>query len=139
MVCRIDEHAGCGLSRIILVSSEDSGVARGGPGRRLFAEWPAAIGVYGVEMGPQQLGPLINAHGPALVLYARQWCAAPEDVVQDAFLKLVAQRRPPDDPAAWLFRVVRNAALDAAKADRRRQRREAAARPDRWFVEPDIE
>ncbi|HJZ94128.1 MAG TPA: sigma-70 family RNA polymerase sigma factor [Gemmataceae bacterium] len=90
-------------------------------------------------MTPRHLAELIDRHGPALVLYARQWCAAPEDIVQDAFLKLFAQRRPPDDPPAWLFRVVRNAALDAAKADRRRQRREAAARPGAWFVEPDID
>jgi|SRR6476469_2049523 RNA polymerase sigma-70 factor (ECF subfamily) len=90
-------------------------------------------------MTPWHLGELIDRHGPALVLYARQWCAAPEDVVQDAFLKLIGQHRPPDDPAAWLFRVVRNAALDAAKADRRRQKREVVARADHWFVEPDID
>src|SRR5262249_22949915 len=90
-------------------------------------------------MTPRHLAELIDRHGPALVLYARQWCATPEDVVQDAFLKLSAQRWPPDDPPAWLFRVVRNAALDAAKSDRRRQRREAAARPGVWFVEPEID
>src|SRR5215218_8202114 len=90
-------------------------------------------------MTPRHLAELIDRHGPALVLYARQWCAIPEDIVQDAFLKLFAQRRPPDETAAWLFRVVRNAALDAGKADRRRQRREAAVQADRWFVEPDIE
>jgi RNA polymerase sigma factor (sigma-70 family) len=59
--------------------------------------------------------------------------------VQDAFLKLVEVRRPPDDPAAWLFTVVRNRALDLAKADRRRVKRELAARPARWFVEPEID
>lgn len=90
-------------------------------------------------MTPRQLGELIDRHGPALVLYARQWCAAPEDVVQDAFLKLIAARTPPNEPAAWLFRVVRNGALDAAKIARRRERREAAANPDRWFVEPEID
>jgi RNA polymerase sigma factor (sigma-70 family) len=90
-------------------------------------------------MDPRQLGELIDRHGPALVLYARQWCAVPEDVVQDAFLKLVALRQAPDDPPAWLFRVVRNAALDAAKMDRRRQLREAAVQPERWFVEPEID
>ena len=90
-------------------------------------------------MTPRQLGDLINRLGPALVLYARQWAAAPEDVVQDAFLKLVESRRPPDDPAAWLFAVVRNRAMDLAKADRRRVRREQAVRPDRWFVEPEID
>jgi RNA polymerase sigma factor (sigma-70 family) len=90
-------------------------------------------------MTPRHLAELIDRHGPALVLYARQWCAAPEDVVQDAFLKLVELRHAPDDPPAWLFRVVRNRALDAAKVDRRRQKRESAARPAQWFVEPDIE
>jgi RNA polymerase sigma-70 factor (ECF subfamily) len=90
-------------------------------------------------MTPRHLGDLIDRHGPALVLYARQWCAAPEDVVQDAFLKLVSLRQAPADPPAWLFRVVRNGALDAAKADRRRQKREASAHAGRWFVEPDID
>jgi len=37
-------------------------------------------------MDPTFLGRLIDRHAAALVLYARQWCAAPEDVVQDAFL-----------------------------------------------------
>jgi RNA polymerase sigma factor (sigma-70 family) len=90
-------------------------------------------------MTPRQLGDLIDRLGPALVLYARQWTPAPEDVVQDAFLKLVEARRPPDDPAAWLFTVVRNRAMDLAKADRRRVRREQAARPERWFVEPEVD
>ena len=39
---------------------------------------------------------LIDAHAAPLVLYARLWCDAPEDVVQEAFLKLVRQGRPPD-------------------------------------------
>src|SRR5262245_66257780 len=90
-------------------------------------------------MSPRHLGELIDRHGPALVLYARQWCAGPEDVVQDAFLKLLGQRRAPDDPAAWLYRVVRNAALDAAKADRRRQKRGAGGPTGRWVVEPEID
>jgi RNA polymerase sigma-70 factor (ECF subfamily) len=82
----------------------------------------------------------MDAHTAPLVLYARQWCDAPEDAVQDAFLKLVRQRKPPEDVVAWLYRVVRNGALDAAKMARRRQRREsAAARPVRWFVEPEVE
>jgi RNA polymerase sigma factor (sigma-70 family) len=90
-------------------------------------------------MTPRQLGELIDRHGPALVLYARQWCAVPEDVVQDAFLKLVKFGHLPDDPPAWLYRVVRNTALDAAKIDRRRQHRESSTRPVSWFVEPEID
>jgi RNA polymerase sigma factor (sigma-70 family) len=91
-------------------------------------------------MSPQEFGRLVDAHAPPLVLYARQWCDAPEDVVQEAFLKLVALREPPREAVPWLYRVVRNAALDAGKVARRRQRREAvAARPLRWFVEPEVE
>jgi RNA polymerase sigma-70 factor (ECF subfamily) len=86
-------------------------------------------------MGPELLGRLVDQHAAALVLYARQWCAAPEDVVQEAFLKLVRQRPPPDNPAAWLYRVVRNAAVSAARTARRRQRYEAAAaaQAPAWF------
>jgi RNA polymerase sigma-70 factor (ECF subfamily) len=91
-------------------------------------------------MSPQELARLIDTHAAALVLYARQWTGAPEDVVQDAFLKLVVLRTPPDDAVAWLYRVVRNGALDAGKMARRRERREAlVARTARWFVEPEID
>jgi RNA polymerase sigma-70 factor (ECF subfamily) len=91
-------------------------------------------------MGSSDLPRLIDAHAAPLVLYARQWCAEPEDVVQQAFVKLTRQRGRPDDPVAWLYRVVRNGAIDAAKSARRRQRRESAvARPVRWFVEPEVD
>ena len=63
-------------------------------------------------------------------------CSAPEDAVQDAFLKLIALAAKPREVVPWLYRVVRNAAIDAGKADRRRQHREqAVARPEHWFVE----
>jgi RNA polymerase sigma-70 factor (ECF subfamily) len=86
-------------------------------------------------MGPELLGRLVDHHAAALVLYARQWCVTPEDVVQEAFLKLVTQRPPPENPAAWLYRVVRNAAISAGRTERRRQRHEsvAAARAPAWF------
>jgi RNA polymerase sigma factor (sigma-70 family) len=91
-------------------------------------------------MRPDDFVRLVDTHGPALLLYARQWCHAPEDVVQEAFLKLAALREPPRAAVPWLYRVVRNAALDAAKGARRRRRREsAAARPARWFLEPEID
>jgi RNA polymerase sigma factor (sigma-70 family) len=87
-------------------------------------------------MGPEAFRRLVDEHTGALVLYARQWCAAPEDVVQEAFLKLVAQRTLPDHPVAWLYRVVRNAAISAARSARRRHHHEAAAaeRTPQWFV-----
>ena len=54
-------------------------------------------------------------------LFARQWCDTPEDVVQEAFVKLASAGTPPENPAAWLFRVVRNGRLNAAQAARRRR------------------
>ena len=90
-------------------------------------------------MNLRLLGELLDRHGPPLVLFARQWTTSPEDVVQEAFLKLVRLNQPPDDPIAWLYRVVKNGSLDAAKADRRRKAREVAAHPGRWFVEPDVD
>src|SRR5947209_15385841 len=78
-------------------------------------------------MGPEILGQLVDRHARALVLYARQWCAAPDDVVQEAFIKLAGQKPAPGHPVAWLYRVVRNAAMSAARAERRRRRHESAA------------
>ena len=86
-------------------------------------------------MGPEGLGRLVDEHAAALVLYARQWCASPEDVVQEAFLRLAGQKRPPEKLLPWLYRVVRNTAVSAGRADRRRRRHEAAAaRTPPWFT-----
>src|SRR5262249_22561877 len=91
-------------------------------------------------MTPHAFARLLDTHGPPLTLYARQWCATAEDVVQDAFLKLVALRQPPRDLVPWLYRVVRNGAIDALRIARRRQRRESAvARPVRWFLEAEVD
>ena len=91
-------------------------------------------------MTPAEVARLIDLHTAPLVLCARQWCAEPEDAVQEAFAKLVRQVRPPTDAVAWLYRVVRNGAINASKMARRRQRRESAvARPERWFVERGVE
>ena len=91
-------------------------------------------------MTARPLAALVDSHGPALVLFARQWCVASDDAVQDAFVKLAGLRTWPDDPLAWLFRAVRNAALDRGKAEARRRRREqAAAKPVGWFREAEID
>jgi RNA polymerase sigma-70 factor (ECF subfamily) len=80
------------------------------------------------------LGSLIDRLAGALQLYARQWCDDPEDVVQEAFAKLAQQHNAPRDPAAWLFRTVRNGAVNAGVARRRRSRHEAMAASARpWF------
>jgi RNA polymerase sigma factor (sigma-70 family) len=91
-------------------------------------------------MTGSKIAELLDQHGAALVLFARQWCAIPEDVVQDVFLKLATLAAWPEDPVAWVYRAVRNRAIDAGKTERRRQRRESAvARPVRWFAEQAID
>src|SRR4051812_33522918 len=87
---------------------------------------------------PERLGRLFDEHAPALVLYARSWCDAPEDVVQEAFVKLARCRTGPDRPEAWLYRVVRNEAISASRSFWRRRKREViAASPEAWFAATD--
>lgn len=87
-------------------------------------------------MGPERLGFLMDRHAAALELFARQWCVTPEDVVQDAFVKLSWQRTEPSQVVAWLYRVVRNTAISAARSERRRAFHESlAAAQVPWFVE----
>jgi RNA polymerase sigma factor (sigma-70 family) len=85
------------------------------------------------------LGPLMDAHAAGLTLYARQWCVAPEDVVQEAFMKLVAQAETPMPIEPWLYRVVRNLAISAARAENRRRRHEGrlSEQQPAWFVPRD--
>ena len=83
---------------------------------------------------PGWLAGLLEKHGAALVLYARQWCTCPEDIVQDAFAKLVSRPARPEHVAAWLYRVVRNGAMSAARGERRRRQREQrTAASEVWF------
>ncbi len=86
--------------------------------------------------GPELLTRLLDEHGAALVLYAQQWCNAPEDVVQEAFVRLVCQRPVPENVVGWLYRVVRNEAISASRAIARRARHESAAahRGEPWFA-----
>lgn len=91
-------------------------------------------------MGPERLGELIDNHAAALILYARQWCASPEDVVQEAFVKLARQREEPRCPLAWLHTTVRNGAISAARSEQRRRRHEehAARNFEPWFESDEL-
>lgn len=86
-------------------------------------------------LAPEQLARLLDRYGAALVLYARQWCRTPEDVVQEAFVRLAGQSPAPENPLAWLYRAVRNGAISAGRKARRRSWHEAAAahRGEPWF------
>jgi RNA polymerase sigma-70 factor (ECF subfamily) len=81
------------------------------------------------------LAELVDRHGPALVLYARQICTEPEDVVQEAFLEFMEQPTQPKSIPAWLFRVVRNRALDRVRSSRRRASRHLeVAGGEKWLT-----
>ena len=66
-------------------------------------------------VSPETLRRLLDKHTAALVLYARQWCRAPEDIVQDVFLMLMREPAAPANPVGWLYRAVRNKAINAAR------------------------
>ena len=91
-------------------------------------------------MTAPQLTEWIDAHAAALTLFARQQCADPEAVVQEAFCKLARSRHEKTDSVAWLYRVVRNGAIDAGKAERRRRKRETQrAKSELWFDESTVD
>jgi len=85
---------------------------------------------------PVELGRCFDRHAAVLILLARQWCSSPEDVVQESFLKLSSASPSPDNPAAWLFRVVRNGAISAGRSERRRKMREGLFQKTQhdWFI-----
>ncbi len=69
-----------------------------------------------------------EAHGPKLLLCARQWTrslADAEDVVQEAFVRYWRhQRQLPGNPQALLVTSIRRAAVDLARRESRRAVRE---------------
>jgi RNA polymerase sigma factor (sigma-70 family) len=89
----------------------------------------------------EQLSRIAADRAPGLVLFARQWLDAAEadDAVQEAVVALLSQRQPPFNPGAWLYRAVRNAAIDIVRSANRRRRREqtvAAHRPELFDQTP---
>lgn len=84
----------------------------------------------------ERLGRLLDAHAAALELYAAQWTAAPEDIVQEAFLELVRQEPVPERVVPWLYRVVRNRAVSQVRSAARRRQHETAAAElmSSWFA-----
>lgn len=91
---------------------------------------------------PANLGKWFDACGATLVLYARQWLeqGRAEEVVQDAFVRMMSLRKAPDSPKAWLFTAVRNGAISQLRAHERQRRhtqRLAIERPDWFCARPD--
>lgn len=85
----------------------------------------------------EQLQQLIDEQGAALVLYARQWCNAPEDALQEALIDLLRQDPVPRHPVGWLYKTVRRRAMNLARGERRRAKyqRRAGEQREAWFVD----
>jgi len=80
------------------------------------------------------LGRLLDRYGAALALYAAQWTDSGDDCVQESFVELARQRTVPEHVVGWLYRVVKNRALNAARGARRRREREARSIADRFVI-----
>jgi len=83
---------------------------------------------------------LIKTQLPALLLFARQWPHdSPEDIVQEAFMRLLDQPEPPENVTAWLFTVVRNLSNNHIRSEKRRKNREQkkSLQFSTWFVTPE--
>ena len=85
-----------------------------------------------------QIRQLYEQHGAALVLYARQWCNAPEDALQEAMLELMRVSKSPEDPVAWLYTTTKRRAMNIARAEQRRVHHQSLAAEERatWFERP---
>jgi RNA polymerase sigma-70 factor (ECF subfamily) len=72
---------------------------------------------------PEILGQWFENYSASLVLYAHQWLESDEaeDIVQEAFIRLMKQKSPPDNVKAWLFCTVRNEAISRWRWSNRRQ------------------
>jgi RNA polymerase sigma-70 factor (ECF subfamily) len=83
---------------------------------------------------PDEWAVWLDQHGPALVLFARQWTANradAEDVVQEAFVRFWRSRERARDSVAYLYACVRHCALDWLRDRKRQSRREqVVARPE---------
>lgn len=86
----------------------------------------------------------LREHGPRLVLMARQWVpchADAEDIVQTAFVRFWKHAAAARDPVAYLYRTVRNTAMNHHRSTARRRQHEdtAASQPSRrepMFADP---
>jgi RNA polymerase sigma-70 factor (ECF subfamily) len=83
---------------------------------------------------------LLNRHGPALVLYARQWTgthADAEEAVQNGFVRAWKSIPTCDNPLPRLYLSVRSSAIDLVRSRERRKAREKAVATDSdsvsWF------
>ncbi|MDA7915981.1 sigma-70 family RNA polymerase sigma factor [Verrucomicrobia bacterium] len=85
----------------------------------------------------KQISEWFEAHSKAMVLFASQFVdrAEAEDVIQDVFIRMQSHANIPRDVKAWLYRSVKNAALNRIRSRDRRKVRETTAHEESttWF------
>lgn len=67
----------------------------------------------------------IGRYAGPLTYWLRGRCSNPEDVVQEAFCRLMQQKQFPERVGAWLFQVAANLAKEETRRSRRREQRES--------------
>jgi RNA polymerase sigma-70 factor (ECF subfamily) len=87
---------------------------------------------------------LVQQHFKPLVLFARQWDeTTAEDAVHDVFVRLaglVRDNQPPRHVVSWLYRAVRNRAIDAFRKNRqKRKHAEILSRQSTEWFTPQIQ
>ena len=95
-----------------------------------------------MSISPTIIEETVRTHAAALTLYARQFFKggnfhAAEEIVQDVFHRFSRLPTLPEHHVAWLYTAVRNAAISAARSDKRRKKREAVPRSP--LFKPDAE
>jgi RNA polymerase sigma-70 factor, ECF subfamily len=78
---------------------------------------------------------LYRQYGPALLAYGTSLLAdraAAEDVLHQVFLKLLGMNRLPEDPRSYLFKAMRNRALNAMRSSARLTSLDG----QEWLVKP---
>lgn len=84
-----------------------------------------------MTLSAEQIAELLERHWGPLVAWIGPDDEAVEDIVQQGFIALAAESPPPVNPAAWLYKVTRNIAInERSKRQRRNRRHRAVARPE---------
>lgn len=85
----------------------------------------------------REIRSFVEQHGSALLLYARQYCSNPDDALQEALIDLARRDTLPESLLSWMYRVVKNKAMNQTRADRRRSSHQTVVglANDCWFEE----
>ena len=89
------------------------------------------------SMRVEEVQALYRQQGPGLLLYARSLLGRrhmAEDALQQVFMKLLEQNSIPEEPRPYLFRAVRNAALNLMRSENKQV---DLAEIEPWFEAPE--